>query len=50
MFCQVRDMPLAYVTKADYQRDKQEMSQQIEKMNNKLDKLVWHLLGEKPEK
>jgi hypothetical protein len=43
MFCQVRDMPAAYVMKAEYQQDKQQISEKIDKVNDKLDKLLFYV-------
>jgi len=45
MFCQVRDFPAVYVTKADAQIQKQEQKSEFDRLYSKLDDIERFLRG-----
>jgi hypothetical protein len=45
MFCQVRDLPATYVTKAEYQAEQANISRSLEKMDAKVDDIHRFLMG-----
>jgi len=47
MFCQVRDLPATYVTKAEYQTGQQEIAKSIGGMDKKIDDIHYYLMGRK---
>jgi len=47
MFCQVRDFPNTYVTKAEYQAMQADIAHSLEKMDGKIDDIHKFLMGRK---
>lgn len=45
MFCQVRDLPATYVTKAEYRAEQAQITHSLEKMDGKIDDIHKFLMG-----